>query len=146
MVAALAAHVRLGGCCRQRLHSTAHWCCPVLQVVLEGFLNVQIAPWLRRLLTRLVSIVPAALVAGICGTSGAGKLLVISQVVLSLTLVFAVAPLTHFTCSKAKMGPSVNHWTTTVVAWVLTVLIAVLNGYLIIQAIRTNSFGSATSV
>ena len=68
------------------------------------------------------------------------------QVILSLTLVFAVAPLTHFTCSKAKMSAHVNNWVTAAVACLLTVVIAVLNAYLVVQSIRKNEFGSTTSV
>src|SRR5947209_8429427 len=62
------------------------------QVVMEGFIQIKLKPWMRRMLTRTIAIIPAAIVAGVAGNAGAGKLLVLSQVILSLTLVFAVAP------------------------------------------------------
>jgi Mn2+/Fe2+ NRAMP family transporter len=78
------------------------------QIVMEGFLNVRIRPWLRRLITRLIAIVPAVIVAIIGGESGTAKLLILSQVILSLQLSFAVFPLVMFTSSKLKMGEFVN--------------------------------------
>src|SRR5207253_8234231 len=74
------------------------------QIVMEGFLNIRLRPWVRRLLTRLIAIVPAAVVAGVAGESGAGKLLILSQVILSLQLSFAVVPLVLFTSDRRKMG------------------------------------------
>ena len=74
------------------------------QIVMEGFLNIRLAPWLRRLITRLIALVPAAIVAGLYGESGTAKLLVLSQVILSLQLPFAVIPLVQFTRSQKLMG------------------------------------------
>src|SRR6185312_7296853 len=74
------------------------------QVVMEGFLNIRIRPWLRRLLTRLIAIVPAIIVTSMSGETGAANLLVLSQVILSLQLSFAVFPLVMFTSDKLKMG------------------------------------------
>lgn len=74
------------------------------QIVMEGFLDLRIAPWLRRLITRLVAIVPAVIVTWLYGASGTGKLLILSQVILSLQLPFAIIPLVAITGSKAKMG------------------------------------------
>jgi manganese transport protein len=77
------------------------------QIVMEGFLNLRIAPWLRRLLTRTIAIVPAVVVTLIAGEKATGKLLILSQVVLSLQLPLAVVPLVMFTSSRRKMGPFV---------------------------------------
>src|SRR3954471_18418788 len=78
------------------------------QIVMEGFLNIRLRPWLRRLLTRLIAIVPAIIVAAMYGEKGVGSLLVLSQVVLSLQLSFAVVPLVLFTSQRAKMGKFTN--------------------------------------
>ncbi|CAI5505032.1 unnamed protein product [Closterium sp. Naga37s-1] len=78
------------------------------QIVMEGFVDVKLPPWLRRMVTRCIAIVPAVIVAAISGMEGAGKLLVLSQVILSLQLPFAIAPLVHFTSSPARMGKFVN--------------------------------------
>jgi manganese transport protein len=75
------------------------------QIVMEGFLDIRLAPWLRRLITRLVAIVPAAVVTIAYGDSGTAKLLIFTQVVLSLQLPFAVIPLVMFTASRKKLGP-----------------------------------------
>jgi Mn2+/Fe2+ NRAMP family transporter len=80
------------------------------------------------------------------GNAGAGKLLVLSQVILSLTLSFAVFPLVHFTCSRAKMGKHVNGWISTIAACLIAVVIALLNAYLLITSIINNEFGTAMSV
>ena len=77
------------------------------QIVMEGFLNLRIAPWLRRMVTRLIAIVPAVVVTIWAGEKATGQLLILSQVVLSLQLPFAVVPLVMFTASRAKMGPFV---------------------------------------
>ena len=78
------------------------------QIVMEGFLNIRIRPWLRRLITRLIAIVPAAIVAIFYGESGTAQLLILSQVILSLQLSFAVFPLVMFTSDRAKMGAFAN--------------------------------------
>eukprot|EP00243_Klebsormidium_subtile_P013400 TRINITY_DN879_c0_g1_i5.p1 TRINITY_DN879_c0_g1~~TRINITY_DN879_c0_g1_i5.p1 ORF type:complete len:495 (+),score=61.26 TRINITY_DN879_c0_g1_i5:418-1902(+) len=113
------------------------------QIVMEGFVNIRMKPWLRRLLTRLIAIIPAAVVAGVGGQRMSSKLLVLSQVVLSLALSFAVVPLVHFTSSKQLMGKFVNGLVVRFLAILLAVLIAGLNGYLFVQVIRTNQFGQA---
>ena len=97
------------------------------QIVMEGFLNIRLQPWLRRLITRGIAIVPAAFVAGFYGESGTAKLLVFSQVVLSLQLPFAVIPLVLFTGQREKMGEFVNPWWVKVLAWATTAIIVVLN-------------------
>ena len=103
------------------------------QIVMEGFLNLRMRPWLRRLVTRLIAIVPAVIVAAVYGDRGVGQLLIVSQVVLSLQLSFAVIPLVQFTSDPAKMGPFVNSPMLRRVAWSAAALIAVLNGILLVQ-------------
>ena len=116
------------------------------QVVMEGFLHISLPPWVRRLITRGIAMIPAAIVAGVSGNEGAGKLLVLSQVILSLQLPFAVIPLVHFTSSRKKMGRFVNNWTIFIVAALVALLIVVLNMYLIVSSIINNEFGDAGDV
>ncbi|MGH9451933.1 MAG: Nramp family divalent metal transporter [Terriglobia bacterium] len=106
------------------------------QVVMEGFLNIRLAPWLRRLVTRLLAIVPAIIVVAISGNEGTAKLLILSQVVLSLQLSFAVVPLVQFTCSRKMMGEFVNSAGVKVLAWLVTVVIVALNAYLLVVLFR----------
>jgi manganese transport protein len=97
------------------------------QIVMEGFLHIRLPAWLRRLVTRLIAIVPAAVVAMMYGTSGTAKLLVLSQVILSLQLPFAVVPLVKFTSDRTKMGAFVNPVWLKTVAWTISTLIIALN-------------------
>ncbi len=106
------------------------------QIVMEGFLNIRLRPWMRRLLTRLVAIVPAVIVAALYGEKGVGSLLILSQVILSLQLSFAVIPLVLFTSSKLKMGQFVNPRWLQLTAWVITVIIVCLNSYLLFQTVK----------
>jgi len=106
------------------------------QIVMEGFLNIRIRPWLRRLITRAIAIVPAAIVAILYGESGTAKLLVLSQVVLSLQLSFAVFPLVLFTSDKVKMGEFANPVWLKVLAYLVAAVIAALNAYLLIRTFR----------
>ncbi len=103
------------------------------QIVMEGFLNIRMRPWLRRLITRLIAIVPAVIVAALYGERGTGELLVLSQVILSLQLSFAVVPLVLFTSDKLKMGAFVNPRWLNALAWAVTAIIVVLNAYLLVQ-------------
>lgn len=105
------------------------------QIVMEGFLNIRLRPWLRRLITRLVAIVPAAIVAGFYGESGVGELLILSQVILSLQLAFAVIPLVIFTSDRRKMGAFANNLLTRSVAWIVALIIVALNAYLLGQTV-----------
>lgn len=117
------------------------------QIVMEGFLQIKLKPWIRRSITRGIAIVPAAIVAAIAGNKGAGRLLVLSQVILSLALSFSVIPLVHFTCSTAKMGPTfVNGILTKILAVLVAAVIALLNMYLLYASIKENSFGSSGKV
>ena len=101
------------------------------QIVMEGFLNLRVKPWLRRLVTRLVAIVPALVVAILYGERGTSDLLVFSQVILSLQLSFAVVPLVSFTSDRLKMGPFVNPAWVRVLSWAVAVIIGSLNIYLL---------------
>jgi manganese transport protein len=106
------------------------------QIVMEGFLNLRIRPWLRRLITRAIAVVPAAVTAILYGESGTARLLVLSQVVLSLQLSFAVFPLVMFTSDRAKMGAFVNPRWLTALAYLVAAVIASLNVWLLVQTAR----------
>jgi manganese transport protein len=101
------------------------------QIVMEGFLNWRIAPWLRRLVTRLIAIVPAVVVTLLAGENATGRLLILSQVVLSLQLPFAVVPLVMFTSSRRKMGPFVAPRWLSALAMATAALIIALNAKLV---------------
>jgi manganese transport protein len=103
------------------------------QIVMEGFIDIRLAAWLRRLVTRLVAIVPAIAVILLYGESYAGKLLILSQVVLSFQLPFAVIPLVMFTASRSKMGDLVAPRWLTAVAAVIAAVIVVLNVKLLVD-------------
>lgn len=103
------------------------------QIVMEGFLDLKLKPWVRRLITRLVAVVPALVVALIYGEKGTGQLLVLSQVILSLQLSFAVVPLVLFTGNRAKMGVFANRPGLQAVAWAVSAIIIGLNVFLLWQ-------------
>jgi manganese transport protein len=103
------------------------------QVVMEGFIHLKVSPWLRRLITRSLAIIPTIIVVVVNGEQGTEKLLILSQVILSLQLSFAVVPLVLFTGSRKKMGEFVNGRALQVVAWSTAVVIAGLNAWLLIQ-------------
>ncbi|WP_460617340.1 Nramp family divalent metal transporter [Hymenobacter ruber] len=103
------------------------------QIVMEGFLDLKLKPWVRRLITRLIAVIPALIVALLYGEKGTGQLLVLSQVILSFQLSFAVVPLVLFTSSKAKMGVFVNRPWVKIVAWVVSGIIIILNVFLLWQ-------------
>ena len=106
------------------------------QVVMEGFLNIRLAPWLRRLVTRLLAIVPAIIAVAFYGAHGTAKLIVFSQVILSLQLSFAVFPLVKFTSDRTKMGEFVNPRWLKIVSWLVAWVILGLNAYLLILTFR----------
>ncbi len=106
------------------------------QIVMEGFLELRIRPWLRRLITRAIAIVPAAVVAIFYGASGTAKLLVLSQVILSLQLSFAVFPLVRFTSDREKMGEFVNSLGLRIAAYTVAAIISTLNVWLLFQTVR----------
>ena len=103
------------------------------QIVMEGFLNIRLRPWLRRLITRGIAIVPAVAVIGLFGESKTTELLVASQVCLSMQLGFACWPLMRFTGERAKMGEFVNPWWIKLLGWVTTLLIIGLNVKLLLD-------------
>jgi len=103
------------------------------QIVMEGFINLRIRPWLRRLITRLIAIIPAIIVTVLYGERGTGPLLILSQVILSLQLPFAVFPLVAFTSDRAKMGAFVNPLWVKLLAWTVAAIIAALNVWLLYQ-------------
>jgi len=107
------------------------------QVVMEGYLNLRIAPWLRRLITRLIAIIPAYIVIIIYGEGKTGELLVLSQVVLSLQLGFAIIPLIHFTSDKEKMGVFVIKPWMNLAAWTIAIIIVSLNAKLVMNEIAS---------
>ena len=108
------------------------------QIVMEGFLNIRLRPWLRRLITRGIAIVPAAIVAIMYGESGTAKLLVFSQVILSMQLSFAVFPLVAFTSDKVKMGEFANPVWLKSLAYLVAFVIAGLNIWLLLQFFRAS--------
>ncbi len=103
------------------------------QIVMEGFLNIRLRPWLRRLVTRLVAIVPALITVILYGDRGTGQLIVLSQVILSLQLPFAVFPLVMFTGDRSKMGELVAPLWMRLLAWPVAIIIALLNVWLLWQ-------------
>jgi manganese transport protein len=105
------------------------------QIVMEGFINLRLRPWLRRLITRLIAIVPAVIVVLLYGERGTGPLLIFSQVILSLQLPFAVFPLVAFTSDPKKMGPFANPGWMKALAWTVAVVIAALNAWLLYQVV-----------
>jgi manganese transport protein len=106
------------------------------QIVMEGYLNLRIQPWVRRILTRLIAIVPAVIVITIFGEAVTGKLLIFSQVILSLQLGFAIIPLIHFVSDKSKMKGFQISKTTQIVSWVVAIIIVSLNVKLVFDEIN----------
>ncbi len=105
------------------------------QIVMEGFLDLRIRPWVRQLLTRMFAIVPAVVVAITLGSKGIGQLLILSQVILSFQLAFAIIPLVVFTNDPKIMGEFANRWWVRLLGWLATAFIIVLNLYLICEAV-----------
>lgn len=105
------------------------------QIVMEGFLDIRLKPWMRRLITRGIAVIPAAIVAIVSGESGTARLLVLSQVVLSMQLPFAVFPLVAFTSSRDKMGEFANGAGVKLLAYLTAFAIAALNVWLLYQII-----------
>ncbi len=105
------------------------------QAVMEGFIDIRIAPWLRRLITRLLAIIPAAVVTIYYGEAETGRLLILSQVILSLQLSFAVIPLVQFTASRRKMGALVAPRWLTAISVLIAAIIVALNAKLLVDTI-----------
>lgn len=104
------------------------------QIVMEGYLQLRINPWLRRLLTRLLAIIPAIIVIGIFGENEVDNLLVFSQVVLSVQLGFAIIPLIHFVSDKKRMGQFSINTTTKILSWTIAAILVYLNMKLVFEA------------
>jgi manganese transport protein len=104
---------------------------------MEGYLHLKIAPWLRRLTTRVLALVPAVLVISLTGEDSTQNLLVLSQVVLSLQLAFAVIPLIQFTSNKRNMGAFATPWWARILAWLVAAIIVTLNGKLVLDQMNT---------
>jgi len=98
-------------------------------VVMEGFMHWRVQPWLRRMITRTLAIIPAILVIGLRGDSSVNDLLTLSQVVLALQLPFAMFPLLHFTCSRKRMGAWRLGWFLIIAGWGSALLITALDVY-----------------
>jgi manganese transport protein len=105
------------------------------QIVMEGFLNIRMRPWLRRLITRSIAIIPAALTLYIAGDQATFGLLLLSQAILSMQLPFAIVPLIHFTGDRARMGPFANTRWVRILAWTTAAIVIALNALLAVQAI-----------
>jgi manganese transport protein len=110
------------------------------QIVMEGFLNIRLRPWLRRLITRGIAIVPALVVIGLYGESKSTELLVASQVCLSMQLGFACWPLMRFTGDRAKMGEFVNAWWIKLLGWTITLVIIALNVKLLVDTLLPDAW------
>lgn len=106
------------------------------QIIMEGYLNLRIQPWVRRIITRLIAIVPAVVVISIFGEGVTGKLLIFSQVVLSLQLGFAIIPLIHFVSDKSKMNGFHIGKITQTASWIVALVIVILNGKLVYDEIQ----------
>lgn len=106
------------------------------QIIMEGFINFKIAPWMRRLITRLMAIIPAVIFIALFGNKGITELLILSQVVLSIQLSFAIFPLIMFTSNKTIMGEFVNGKIIKIVSWAIAILIASLNIWLILSIFK----------
>ncbi|MDP9054671.1 MAG: Nramp family divalent metal transporter [Acidobacteriota bacterium] len=105
------------------------------QIIMEGFLNIRVRPWLRRLVTRSLAIVPALLVIWLAGSGGTLQLLLLSQVILGLQLPFAILPLIHFTNDPQRMGPFASGWKLRLGGWITAVVVVALNLWLAQQQI-----------
>jgi manganese transport protein len=103
------------------------------QIVMEGFLNIRLRPWLRRLITRLIAVIPALITVLMYGEEGTGSLLILSQVILSLQLPFAVFPLVMFSGDRKKLGALAAPLWMRALAWPVAVIIAALNAWLLYQ-------------
>ena len=106
------------------------------QIIMEGYLNLRIQPWVRRIITRLIAIVPAVIVISVFGESVTGKMLILSQVILSLQLGFAIIPLIHFVSNKEKMKGFHIGKITQIAAWIIATIIVSLNGKLVYNEIK----------
>jgi len=103
---------------------------------MEGFIHLKLQPWLRRLITRSLAIIPAAIVIGVMGEGAVTKLLILSQVILSFQLPFAIIPLVQFTSDRGKMGEFANRRWVAVLAWIVAAAVIALNMLLLVLIVR----------
>jgi manganese transport protein len=106
------------------------------QIVMEGYLSIRIQPWLRRLITRLIAILPAFFAIYISGENATGELLILSQVILSMQLGFAIIPLIHVTSDKEHMGKFANKLWIKIIAWLIASIIVILNARLVFETLK----------
>lgn len=120
------------------------------QIVMEGFVDLKIVPWLRRLITRLLAIVPAVIVVAIAGSEGTYQLLVLSQVILSFALPFAVVPLVRFSSSSVLMGPYASPMWLRVLAWAFSLFVVALNvwaiGDMVVELMTSSTLALALTI
>jgi len=116
------------------------------QIVMEGFVKIRLRPYLRRLITRVIALLPAVIVISISGDQGTYKLLILSQVILSLQLPFAIVPLVHFTGDKLKMGSFASKLWVKILAWITSIIIIALNGKLVYDMIMEWVTGGAPMI
>jgi manganese transport protein len=115
------------------------------QIVMEGYLHLRMAPWLRRLVTRLLALIPAVVAITLAGEGSTQRLIILSQVILSLQLSFAVIPLIHFTSNRRNMGEFATPWWGQVLAWTTAAIIVALNGKLVLDQVGEWSSWAAQS-
>lgn len=108
------------------------------QIIMEGFVGLKVRPWVRRMITRLIAIIPAVIVINAAGERSVDMLLILSQVILSIQLPFALIPLLHFTASKKKMGEFASSLKVQILAWISASFIIALNGKLVLDIILEN--------
>jgi manganese transport protein len=106
------------------------------QIIMEGFLNIRLKPWVRRIITRMIAIIPAFFVTMLSGENGTAKLLILSQVILSLQLSFAVFPLVLFTNDKLKMGTFANKKWLVITSYAIAVIIFIFNAILLFETFK----------
>jgi manganese transport protein len=116
------------------------------QIVMEGFVRIRLRPYLRRLITRSIALLPAVVVIIISGDEGTYKLLILSQIILSLQLPFAIVPLVHFTSDKLKMGSFANKLWVKTLAWITSAIIIGLNGKLVYDQLMGWVMGGAPAI
>ena len=104
------------------------------QIVMEGFINMKLSPMYRRMLTRMLAIVPAVIIVSVSGEEAVNGLLIVSQIILSFALPFAMFPLVQFTCNKDMMGPLVNEWYIKWIAYLSLIIITCLDAFLIVDS------------
>lgn len=107
------------------------------QIVMEGFLNIQLKPWIRRIITRSIAIIPATIIIFIYGEKGTTELLIVSQIILSIQLIFAIIPLINFTGDVKKMGKFVNNFYLKIISWIIAFILIIMNLFLLYDIFKS---------